>query len=111
MALIPMEYEGGVGEPITITAGSKVTINKQACYRVDKIICISVKFTTKAAVSTNDILLENIPNPATNAYAMLGNGYNSAAYGCRTGNTKIYANGAIPNGTECDLSFSYTEYY
>ena len=95
--------------PISVTAGSKVTINSQGCYKVDKLVCISVRFTTTAAVSTNEVLFSGLPQASINVYANIGNGYNSSAYGGRTGNQNFYANGAIPSGTECNVAFTYVE--
>ena len=95
--------------PISVTAGSKITINSQGCYKVGKLVCINVRFTTTAAVSTNEVLFSGLPLPCINVYADMGNGYNSSAYGGRMGNDKFYANGAIPSGTECNVAFTYVK--
>ncbi len=110
MALLEMEFDEDNYKSVTITAGTNITLNNSNCYRYGKMVIVTVRFTTTAAISTNHILFSGIPNPAANVYFNIGNGYNSNIYGARTGNDKVYANGAIPSGAECNASFAYISY-
>lgn len=91
----------------SITPSEKVTINSGGYIQIGKVVILSVKMTSKAAISQNDILASGIPASIQNVAINIGVGYNANAYSCRTGGSNIYANGAIPNGTEMNLNIAY----
>lgn len=91
----------------SVTPGTNVTINAGGYIKTDRIVQVSLKLTLTADVSTNAVLVSGLPSSANNVYINIGSGYNTNAYGCRTGQDKLYTNGNIPSGTELNLNFSY----
>lgn len=91
----------------SVTPGTNVTINTGGYIKTDRIVQVSLKLTLTADVSTNAVLVSGLPSSSNNVYINIGSGYNTNAYGCRTGQDKLYTNGNIPSGAELNLNYSY----
>lgn len=90
-----------------VTPGTNVTLIKGGYFGFGQLVVITLKLQTTDALGTNAILVSGLPSGSQNVYINIGNGYNANAYGCRTGQDKLYTNGSIPSGTELNINAAY----